>query len=69
MSALALLRSPIACEVLEVGTFDGHASPLAVLDIGGAEVRIPVTPDEARVLGSRLHQTISLRLAVQAEEE
>jgi len=63
-----LLRSPVAAKVQEVGTFDGEASPIAVLVFGGdREVRIPVTVDEARALGSRLNQTITLRLAVEDE--
>lgn len=62
---VALLRSPIALVVREVGTFPGHASPLAVLEIGMTMLRIPVTPDEARALGARLNQTISVRLAVE----
>jgi hypothetical protein len=66
MGAVVLLRSPITAVVREVGSFDGHASPLAVLELGGAEVRIPVTPEEARALGSRLNDTITLRLAVEA---
>lgn len=59
------LRSPIAARVLDVGSFEGEASPLAVLELGGHAVRIPVTPEEARALGARLHQTIRLRLAVE----
>jgi hypothetical protein len=65
MGNLALLRCPIAAVVREVGTFDGEASPMAVLEIGGAEIRIPVTPEEARALASRMYQTIGLRLAVE----
>jgi hypothetical protein len=67
MGSVALLRSPIAAVVREVGTFPSHASPLAVLELGEhVTLRIPVTPEEARALGSRLNETITLRLAVEA---
>jgi hypothetical protein len=66
MAAVALLRSPVAAKVVEVGTFDDHASPLAVLVFGGTtEVRIPVTPEEARMLGARLGEVVTFRLAVE----
>jgi hypothetical protein len=63
---VALIRCPVAAVVREVGTFPSHASPLVVLQLGGTEVRIPVTPDEARFFGSLLNQIVSLRLAVDA---
>lgn len=66
MTAVALLRSPIAATVREVGTFPGEASPLAVLEIGEATIRVPVTPEEARALGARLNDTVTIRLAVEA---
>jgi hypothetical protein len=71
VSAWALMQHAIVARVLEVGSFDEDATPIAVLEFGGAgsgrTVRLPVTTDEARILGSRLGQIVPLRLAVGRE--
>lgn len=53
MKIATLLCYPIAAHLVEVGSFDGDASPPAVLEIGGQEVRIPVTPEEVCPFGSK----------------
>lgn len=67
MARVALLRSLVLATVREVGTFPQHASPIAVLAIGEQQIRIGVTPEEARLLGSKLNQTVKLRLAVEED--
>jgi hypothetical protein len=71
VSAWALLRHAIVAKVLEVGSFDEDATPIAVLELGGPgsgrTVRLPVTMDEARLLGSRVGQMVPFRLAVGGE--
>lgn len=63
-----LLRSPVMATVREVGTFDGDASPIAVLEMGERQFRLPVTLDEARFLGAFLNQSITMRLAIEAPQ-
>jgi hypothetical protein len=65
MSAWSLLRAEVLAKVVEVGTFEDDASPMAVVEFGeGKTVRFPVTTGEARALGSMLGQHVPFRLAM-----
>lgn len=60
---MRLLAHAIEGKVHEVGDFDGSLIAIVTLD-GRRAIRIPVTEEEARALGSRLYQTVRFRLAV-----
>jgi hypothetical protein len=63
MRIATLLIYPFAAHLVGVGSFDGDASPPAVLEIGGQEVRIP-SPLRSSVPSAPKHYVIRLRLAV-----
>lgn len=64
--SVVLLRSRVRMKVTEVGDCPDRVNSIAVLVAeDGNTLRIPVTIEEARMLGSLLNETVSFRLAIE----